>query len=227
MIKNEPVCKWGRYVIIVAMKKLIWVFVLTLYSSSQTTEHLVVKAEAVFRGLETFQANFVQLYYSSTSSVPLQETGKFYFAKPDRMKWIYESPEKKTFLSMDGSYRFYIPEDNQLYKGTIDQDRPEAEVLYILSGQRSLLDGYTVEESVFPTDDDVVEQLKLTPKAEDGFTHLLLELDGTTHLISRLILFDWGGNKTEYRFERVKTNVRFGERLFELKVPKNAEIIEY
>ena len=209
------------------MKKLIWLLIFTLYSFSQTAESIVRSAEFSFKGIETFQANFEQLYYSATSSIPLKETGKFYFAKPDRMKWIYENPEKKTFLSKDGAYRYYIPEDNQLYKGTIDQDRPESEVLFILAGQKSLLDSYAVELSPFPAGAKNAEQLKLTPKVEDGFTHLLLELDGKTHLISRLILFDWAGNKTEYIFKRTRINVRFGEKLFELKVPQDAEIIEY
>jgi outer membrane lipoprotein carrier protein len=227
MIKFEPGCKRLCYVIIDEMKKLIWLFLLSLSSFSQTAESIVQTAESAFRGLETFQADFEQLYYSAASSIPLKETGKFYFAQPDRMKWIYENPEKKTFLSRDGAYSYYIPEDNQLYKGTIDQDRPESEVLFILSGQRSLLESYAVDVSPFPADSENTEQLKLTPKVEDGFTHLLLELDGKTHLIRRLILFDWAGNKTEYIFKRTRMNVRFGDKLFELNVPQDVEIIEY
>ena len=84
-----------------------------------------------------------------------------------------------------------------------------------------------MEISPFPAGAKNAEQLKLTPKVEDGFTHLLLELDGKTHLISRLMLFDWAGNKTEYIFRRTRINVRFGEKLFELKVPEDVEIIEY
>lgn len=216
-----------RYVIMGSMKKTLWLLALSLAAFSQTPENIIQKAETSLRGVDTFQADFEQLYFSSTSSIPLREKGSFYFARPDRMKWIYKDPEKKTFLSMDGVFSYYIPDDNQLYKGSIDQDRPESEVLFILSGRKSILDGYKVEMSAFPSENKNAEQLKLTPLVEDGYTHLLLELDKPSYLISRLILFDWAGNKTEYIFRRIRTNERFGSNLFELKVPENVEIIEY
>jgi len=209
------------------MKIPALLLIAVLSSFSQTAETVLLRAESSLRNLKTFQADFEQLYYSATSSIPLNETGKFYFSKPDHMKWIYEKPEKKTFLSMDGAYSYYIPADKQLYKGSIDRERTESEVLFILSGQKSIMDSYEVEMTSFPPYSEKVEQLKLTPKEEDGYTHLLLELDSGSHLISRLIIFDWAGNKTEYIFKRIKTNVRFDSKLFSLNIPKDVEIIEY
>jgi len=53
-----------------------------------------------------------------------------------------------------------------------------------------------------------------------------LEIDEKTWLIRKAIFFDWAGNKTEFRFSRMKTNVKIPQSFFELKVPSDVEIIE-
>ena len=89
------------------------------------------------------------------------------------------------------------------------------------------MDNYMVEFSPFPTENSKSYQLKLTPKQEDSDTFILLEIDERSWLIQKAIFFDWVGNKTEYRFSKMKTNLPLSENSFELKVPPDVEIIEH
>jgi outer membrane lipoprotein-sorting protein len=41
-----------------------------------------------------------------------------------------------------------------------------------------------------------------------------------------MISFDWTGNRTEFRFSKIKTNVTLQNKTFELRVPPDVEIIE-
>ena len=192
----------------------------------QTAEEIAVNTEARLRSFQTLQANFEQLYFSSAISTPLQERGKVYLKKPGWMKWEYQDPEEKIFLLKDKLYQAYYPEDNQLVLSTLSDENNEAEILSLLSGRRPLLEHYAVELSSFPTENSNVHQLKLTPLGEEADTFILLEIDAKTWLIQKAIFFDWAGNKQEFRFSQMETNVPLPKNIFELEVPPDVEIIK-
>ncbi len=210
-----------------SMKHTAWVALLSLFYFSLTAEDVALRAERKLHSLQSIQANFDQIYYSASMSTPLRERGKFYFKKPELMKWVYVDPEEKIFLYKDGVFQWYVPEDNELIRGALSKEQHEAEILTIISGQKRLSDTYIIEFSSFPSERTEAWQLKLTSKEEGEYSYILLELDKKSWLILRAIFFDWAGNKTEYKFTKIKTDVRFSKDMFELKVPPDVEIIEY
>ena len=78
------------------MKHLLWPLLLSFFSLSNTAQDVALKVEKKIHSLKSIQANFEQVYYSSTVSTPLRERGNFHFQKPDSMKWDYKEPEEKT-----------------------------------------------------------------------------------------------------------------------------------
>jgi outer membrane lipoprotein-sorting protein len=209
------------------MKRFTLIFFLALLCFSQTPETVIQKAEETLASLNTFQADFEQILHSSSVATPLKEKGIIRFKKPDSMKWEYREPERKIFLTENGIYQFYIPDDNQLYRGSINREGHEGEILFILSGQRKINKSYVIEPLSFPTDGKNVDQFKLTPKSEEDYSHLFLEIQSRTGLIRKIIFFDWAGNKQEISFKRIKTNLRLPKDSFELEIPSDVEIIEY
>ncbi len=209
------------------MKKLFCFLTLVALSFAQTAQEVALRIENTLRSFQSFQANFEQLYYSATVSKPLHEKGKLYFKKPNLMRWEYQDPEEKVFLIKDDFFWDYNKEEKQLIKYDLSRGEQNTEVLFLLSGQVALLDNYSVELNPFPTENANTIQLKLTPKDEESAdTFLLLEIDEKTWFIQKLISFDWAGNKTEFRFSRIKTNINLPNKIFELRVPSDVEIIE-
>jgi chaperone LolA len=209
------------------MKKLFCIFALVALSFAQTAQEVALRVEDTLRSYQSFQANFEQLYYSATVSTPLHEKGKLYFKKPNLMRWEYQDPEEKVFLIKDDFFWDYNKEEKQLIKYDLSLEEQNSEVLLLLSGQVALADSYYVELNPFPTENSNSTQIKLTPKDEDSAdTFLLLEIDKKTWFIQKLISFDWTGNKTEFRFSKIKTNISLPNRIFELRVPSDVEIIE-
>jgi outer membrane lipoprotein carrier protein len=208
------------------MKHIIGLLILSWLSTSPTVEDTALKVERKLRSVQSIQSNFNQIYYSSSVSTPLIEKGKFYFKKPDLMKWEYKDPEEKIFLYKEGVFLEYYPEDKELYRSSSSKEQYESEILSLLSGKRRLNDNYLIEPSPFPSENKKAPQLKLTPREEGEYTHILLEIDEKTWLIQRAIFFDWAGNKNEFRFSQIKTDVRLSKKVFELKVPPDVEIIE-
>ena len=142
------------------------------------------------------------------------------------MKWEYKDPEEKIFLYKEGVFLFYIPEDKELFRSSLSKEKYESEILSLLSGKKRLKDDYLLESNPFPSENQKAWQLKLTPIEEGEYTYILLEIDEKTWLIRKAIFFDWAGNKSEFRFSQIKTNVRLPEKVFELKVPPDVEIFE-
>lgn len=193
-----------------------------------TPEEVASKLETKLKSLRSFQADFEQTYYSSTVTNPLQEKGRFYLRKPDLMRWEYLDPEEKVFIYKKGIFLEYYPEDNQLIRRLLSDENYESETLSLLSGQKSLKDSYIIEFNPFPSEnvDTDVWQLKLTPREEGEYAHILLEIDRDSWLIHTAIFIDWAGNKQEFHFSKLKPDVHLTQNLFELNVPPDCEIIE-
>ncbi|MFC2160267.1 outer membrane lipoprotein carrier protein LolA [Acidobacteriota bacterium] len=206
------------------MKKVVFLLLMAAVAYAQTAEDVAQKTEEQLRSYKTLQAEFEHLYFSSTVTTPLRETGTCYFQKPNLMKWHYEKPEEKIFLLKDSIIESYFPEDNQLLRSSF-ADEDESNILLLLSGKQGLLENYTTEFSPFPTDNSNVLQIKLTPKREDEETFILLEISTKTWLIQKAIFFDWGGNKSEFHFNRIKRDTSLPKKTFELIVPEGTEII--
>lgn len=217
----------GSYVIIlIIMRYFLCLLFCSVFSFSATVDDVVLNVEKRLQSLRSLQANFSQVYYSSSVSTPLNEKGKFYFQKPDWMRWEYKDPEEKIFLYKEGTFLMYFPEDKEVIQSDLSKEKYESEILTLLSGQKKLKDDYTVEFSPFPSDSQKTWKLKLTPKEESDYTHILMEIDEKTWLIRKALFFDWAGNKQEFRFSQIKTDVRFRQKVFELDLPPDVEIIK-
>jgi outer membrane lipoprotein carrier protein len=191
-----------------------------------TAVQAIANLEKALKAVKTLQAKFEQLYYSMSISEPLREKGDLFLERPALMRWNYKSPQEKVFLYKDGVLETYLPEDKQLTRSPVSKEALESDIFGIFLGAMSFLDAYTIEDSPFPTDAARVRQVKLTPKTEGDFSHILLEIDPATWLPRRAIFLEWAGNKREFVFSQVRTGVRFPAKTFALKVPPGTEIID-
>jgi len=212
------------------MKKILWLFALASavlpLDAQESPQAIIAKVQGTLASLASFQAEFEQTSYSTSVSTPFKEKGRLFFKKPDLMRWEYKGPEEKIYVYKEGILLSYFPEDNQLLRQKIPEEQYEIEILALLAGRGNLTEKYLIESSPFPGESPQVAQLKLTPKAEGEYAYILLEIDRKSAFFRRAIFFDWAGNKTEFIFAKIKTNVRYPKDLFEIKVPPDCEIID-
>jgi len=205
---------------------LLAALVCAVLPAQETPQAVLARMEKTLGGIGAFQADFEQSSYSMTVSRPLLQKGRLTFRKPDAMRWEYAGPEKSIYVFKDGLLLSYFPDDNQLWRQRIPKEKYETEILALLAGRGSLTLKYIVEESPFPGAAPNSAQLKLTPREEGEYSYLLLEIDRAGALIRRVIFFDWAGNKTEFAFSRFKTGIKPADDVFQIKVPKDCEIID-
>jgi outer membrane lipoprotein carrier protein len=194
--------------------------------AQETPQTLLARMEKTLASIDAFQSDFEQFSYSQAVSKPLFQKGRLTFRKPDQMRWEYAAPEKNIYVFKDGLLLSYFPEDNQLWRQRIPKEKYETEILALLAGRGSLTRKYTVEDSPFPGGGPGIAQLKLTPKEESDYAYVLLELDRAGASIRKVIFFGWGNDKQEFAFSRFKTGIKPSDDLFQIKVPKDCEIID-
>jgi outer membrane lipoprotein carrier protein len=212
------------------MKRLsvlpIAVLALAAHLFPVTPEEAAANLEKALRNIKTLEARFEQIYVSAAVAESLHERGEIFFQKPDLMRWEYRSPQEKVFLYTAGLFQMYIPEDKQLTRSHVSREAYESDILGFFLGSKPLRDIYLIEDARFPTDSAGARQIKLVPREEGDYTHILLEIDQRTWLIRRAIFLEWAGNKREFIFSRIRTNVVIPPKTFELKVPADCEIID-
>jgi len=189
-------------------------------------ETTAANLEKALRKVRTLQTRFEQLYFSMSVTEPLRERGDLFLQRPDLMRWQYRIPQEKVFLYTGGLLQVYLAEDKQLTKSRVSPEAYDTDILGIFLGTKSFRDLYTIEDTRFPTDSARVRQIKLTPKEEGDYSHILLEVDDRTWLLRRAIFFEWAGNKREFLFTRLRANATLPPRTFELKVPSGTEVID-
>jgi outer membrane lipoprotein carrier protein len=198
-----------------------------LFSYAYTPEEIALRAEQKLRSLKTLKAHFTQTYVSKSITTTLQEKGEFYFKKDGLMKWIYKEPEEKTFLIKDGMYFFFLPEDNQLLTSSLKTFSHESEILDLLSGTVHIQDKYRIEMSRSQKDPARLYSISLVPREEEEYSAISLDISRSSWLIQKATFNDWAGNKTEFLFSGIQTNIQLAADTFDLKLPPDVEIIEY
>jgi outer membrane lipoprotein carrier protein len=189
-------------------------------------DEAVARLERTLKAVTTLQARFEQLHFSMSVSEPLREKGDLFLRKPDRMRWAYKDPQDKVFLYKEGVLEMYLPEEKQLTRSPVAKEALETDIFGIFLGAMSFREAYAVEDNPFPTEAARVRQVRLTPKTEGEFSHLLLEIDETTWLPRRVIFLEWAGNKREFIFSQIRTGVRIPDKTFTLRVPPGTEVID-
>lgn len=195
-------------------------------AAQEPPEAVLARMEKTFAGMTSFQVDFEQTSTSMTSTLPMTQKGRAFFRRPDAMRWEYGAPEKNIYVFKAGLLLSYFPDDNQLWRQQVPPERSEIEILGLLSGKGGLAKKYIVENNPFPESAPGSAQLKLTPKEEGEYSHFLLEIDRASGILRRVLLFDWGENRTEFVFSKLKPGARLADSVFDIKVPGNCEIID-
>ncbi len=212
------------------MKRAAFLLVLTVVlagaASATTAKEAVARMEKTLKSLRTLRARFVQTYHSVSVSTPLEESGEVFFEAPDRMRWEYRNPEDKTFLYRDETFSVYLPLEKQLTRSRVSPEALESEILAFFLGTKALGDLYLIEDSADPPEKPGDRRIMLTPREEGEYVSVFLEIDERSWLLRKAVFNEWGGNRQEFVFSRIRTNTSLPAGAFVLKVPPDTEIIE-
>jgi outer membrane lipoprotein carrier protein len=190
-------------------------------SDPTLAESLVGRIEARNSRTRDLVARFVQSYRSGLLGRELVERGKVSIKRPGRMRWEYQEPEEKLFLSDGKNFYFYVPEDRQVIIQAQDDQRSLAARL--LFGDAKLLDEF--EASLDEPFEEGVLRLRLVPREENAELQRAYIDAEPSGLIRSILIEDIQGNRTLFRFEDLRENTGLSDGLFEFEIPPGVEVI--
>jgi outer membrane lipoprotein carrier protein len=193
---------------------------------SQTDVHtLAAKVDQHYDHIRTLEAQFAETYKGA--GMTRTETGTLLLKKPGRMRWDYDQPRPKLFLTDGSTAWFYVPGEQQARRTPVKQLEDLRSPLRYLLGKTKLekeLEGLSVAPDVQPVNaGDVV--LRGVPKGmRERVAQTLLEVT-PEGLISRMVVEELDGSVTEFRFLQQRENVEIPDQQFHFVPPAGVEVV--
>ncbi|MBI2377288.1 MAG: outer membrane lipoprotein carrier protein LolA [Deltaproteobacteria bacterium] len=173
------------------------------------------------------RADFIQRYTRVALSKTSESKGRVSLKKPGMMRWDYETPVEKHFITDGQKLYVYEPEDEQVIVDQSFKSSAMSSSLAFLFGQGRLEDSFTAKL----LDPKAVEAkpgfdvLELTPKKDATYAKLVLVTDPKTGQVLESILFETAGNLNRFEFVGTKTNVGIPDADFSFQPPKGVEVV--
>jgi len=195
--------------------------------NAQADVHAIAeRVDQRYNHMQSLQAQFAETY--SGAGVKRTESGTLELKKPGRMRWDYEQPRPKMFLTDGTTAWFYVPGEKQARRTQVKQIEDLRSPLRYLLGKTKLEKeflGLAIASDAKPANaGDIV--LRGVPKGmQERVSQTLLEVtpDG---LITRIVVEEMDGSVTEFRFLQQKENVQVSDQRFKFVPPAGVEVVQ-
>jgi outer membrane lipoprotein-sorting protein len=215
--------------------------------TSPEAEPVVRALEAHYRDIKTLKAVFIERYSDSRQGMEIQ-SGTVYFERPGRMRWEYESPERKLFVTDGKTVWFFVPADRTVTRSPIKKSADWRTPLALLTGNTKLsrlcdrvdlvgnapgAPGHAVL-SCIPRGQGKSARAAQQPETDGGgdiaglaqrFDRVLLEVDRATGSLADVRILQPGDIELEFRFGNWQENLPLESSLFRFHVPIGVAVV--
>ena len=196
-------------------------------AASLTLDNYIQQFEASYRNVRTLRATFTQEY--SEWDRNRVESGDVYLARGSKMRWEYQQPEKKLFLSDGKDVLLYVPSQKQLTRTPIKESgdvRVPFDILVSHLNLRRAFSKIEFADSAHPAQPGD-RALRAYPRHgyEEVYRDVEVELTPAFD-IRRLVVSYPDGTSMAFTFDRISRNVPVQPSMFEFTPPEGTEVIE-
>ncbi|MGC9994128.1 MAG: outer membrane lipoprotein carrier protein LolA [Terriglobia bacterium] len=190
-------------------------------------EDFVRQFEASYHAVKTIRADFTQTYVTEGRSQT--ESGVVYFARGGLMRWDYQQPQPKLFLSDGKTLQLYVPEEKQLTRTAVkasDDIRVPFRLLLSRLELRRVFSRIEFAPDALqhqPTD----RILRGYPKKalQEDYRQVLMEI-GPQFDIRRLLVTLADQSTMEFDFDHIERDVPLSRSWFQFVAPPGTEVID-
>jgi outer membrane lipoprotein carrier protein len=193
---------------------------------ARSSADVVKSVQERYDATQNFAADFDQEMRIEAGGQVIRSTGKVWFAKPGRMRWEYEEPEKQTIVADGETLWIDQPEDKQVLKaplaGAFESRTP---VSFLFGVARIERDFDAVLLS--PAENGALRvQLDSKSADEGSLGSLILEVDEETYDVEAATILDPLGNTTRVTLKDMRRNGTLDDALFRYQRPPGVDVIE-
>ncbi|HEY7680987.1 MAG TPA: outer membrane lipoprotein carrier protein LolA [Terriglobia bacterium] len=181
--------------------------------------------ESKYNRMKSMKAHFQQIFRQG--SQVRREEGMLYLSKPGKMRWEYENPEPKLFLTDGKRLILFVPSENRVMESAIKESADLRAPLAFLLGNLN----FAEEFGRFETSPDLAAVgagnivFKAFPKRMGERLEWILFEVTPEFQIRRVVAREAGGIETEFRFTEEQSNPVLAQSLFRFVPPDGAEVV--
>jgi len=194
-------------------------------------DDVVSRVDDRYAKTQDLQGEFTQETIIEGFETGFKSTGRFYLKKPGLLRWDYLEPSKENIYVDGDEVMMYVPEHQQVVKGTLTQIAASKGPLALLLGVGKLAKQFTVMESPEASSDPQIPSLTLFPKP-DGDTaptikKILLQLFPDSYLIQTITIFETSGNISRVHFDHIQVNQGLATNLLKFTLPPDVVVVDF
>jgi len=195
--------------------------------STDLLEEYVRRFESSYHAVQTIRADFTQTYVSGGRT--RIESGVVYFARGGLMRWDYQRPQPKLFLSDGKTLMLYIPEEKQLTRSPLKASDDIRIPFRLLLSRLNLRRVFSrIQFAPDALEHDTADRvLRAYPKkGYEGDYHQVLMVVNPQFDIRRLLVILPDQSTMEFSFDHIGRNVPVSRSLFRFIPPAGTEVID-
>ena len=192
------------------------------FGAGVDTAALLQAVQERYNRAQTLQVLFQQTY-SMGKRGSRTESGELFLRRPGRMRWQYDSPKGKLFLSDGKEMYLYTPASNQVQEMKVRDSEDMRAPLAFLLGRLDFWRDFQRFVSR-PEESDV--RITAQPKSDRAPYSEVEFVVTPSHEIRYLRVTGQDQSVMEFRFMHEKLNPPLAESLFRFVPPPGAEVIE-
>jgi outer membrane lipoprotein carrier protein len=211
------------------MLHAIWCVVLLLSTAGQTTDvhQIVGRLEERYNRATTLRATFLERY-TETGRTTREEAGTVFFRRPGKMRWEYESPEQKLFVSDGRTVWFYVPGDRTVVRAPVKETSDWRLPFALLTRKAALsriCSRIDLESRAGATESNHVI-LRCVPKERgESLREILIGVDAQTGELERVVIRERAGIEIDFRFADWMWDLPLAESAFRFTAPAGVAIV--
>ncbi len=174
-----------------------------------------------YRNMNSFYAEFEQVYCDEESGMCQRFEGKTYYLRPNFFRMEIAEPNQ-IYVGDSVSLWIYMPDENRVVRQKLDrvpfQINPDA----LFANYKEEYDPAIKEET------DGAYEIALEPKEETGvYQRMTVTIKKGSFEISGITITDEAGAESKFEFTKMEINKKISRKVFEFKPPKGAKVDEY
>jgi outer membrane lipoprotein carrier protein len=199
---------------------------------ASNVDDVVGRVDDRYAKTQDLQGEFAQETIIEGFETGFKSTGRFYLKKPGLLRWDYLEPSKEHIYVDGDEVMMYVPEHQQVVKGTLTQISASKGPLALLLGVGKLSKQFTVLESPeASSDSQKIPDLTLIPKPDGGtvptIKKILLQLFPDSYLIQTITIFETSGNISRVHFDHIQVNQGLATNLLKFTLPPDVVVVDF
>lgn len=199
---------------------------------ASNVDDVVGRVDDRYAKTQDLQGTFTQETIIEGFESGFKSTGQFYLKKPGLLRWDYLEPSKEHIYVDGDAVMMYVPEHQQVVKGTLTQIAASKGPLALLLGVGKLSQQFTVLKSPEGSSNSKkMPDLTLIPKPDGDTTPTIkkieLQLFPDSHLIQTIMIFETSGNISRVHFDHIQVNQGLSADLLKFTVPPDVVVVDF